>query len=302
VLDPISKPGEIAMTALRERMIEDLQLHGLSASTQTLYVQAVRQFSEYYHKAPDKINEEELRQYFLYLSKVKKVAPSTLTIALCGIKFFYEQTLQVHWSAFKLIRPAHEEKLPVVLSVDEVRRVLACVRRQRFRVCLSTIYASGLRIQEGVNLKVKDIDSERGVIHVCQGKGNKDRYVPLPKPILKMLREYWVIHRHPVWLFPSFFRLGELPSVEASQMGVRGVQEAFQGAILKSGVEKEATVHTLRHSYATHLLEAGVNLRMIQSYLGHTSLKTTARYLHLTPTTNKQAVQSIEQVMENLWG
>jgi len=144
------------MTALRERMIEDLQLHGLSERTHALYVLAVRQLADHYHKSPDQISEEELRQYFLFMSKVKKVAPSTLTIALCGIRFFYENTLQVHWAAFQLIRPAHEEKLPVVLSIAEVYQMLECVRRPRFRGCLSTIYACGLRIDEGVHLQVKD--------------------------------------------------------------------------------------------------------------------------------------------------
>ncbi len=168
------------MTALRERMIESLHLHGLSEITQKVYVRAVRQLAEHYHKPPDQIDEEEVRQYFLYLSQVRRISPSTLTIALCGIRFFYERTLKVHWDALQLIRPAREEKLPVVLSVAEVRRILERVRRLRYRVCLSTIYACGLRIQEGIQLQVKDIDSERGVIHICRGKGNKDRYVPLP--------------------------------------------------------------------------------------------------------------------------
>jgi len=290
------------MTALRERMIDDLQLHGLSERTQALYVQTVRKLAEYYHKSPDQISEEELRQYFLYLSRVKKVAPSTLTVALCGIKFFYEQTLHKQWATFNLIRPPREEKLPVVLSIAEVRLILACVRRPRFRVCLSTIYACGLRIQEGVHLQVKDIDSERGVIHVCRGKGNKDRYVPLPQPILDMLRQYWVTHRHPVWLFPSIHGLGERPIAEAGPVHVRSIQHVFQRALQKSGIAKEATVHTLRHSWATHLLEAGVNLRVIQEYLGHASLQTTTIYTHLTPKTDEQASQSIKRVLDELWG
>jgi len=289
------------MTALRERMIDDLQLRGLSESTQASYLQAVRLLAEYYHKSPDQINEEELRQYFLYLSKVKQVAPSTLTVALCGIKFFYENTLQVHWNAFQLIRPAKEEKLPVVLSIDEVHRILSCVRRPRFQACLTTIYACGLRIHEGTRLQVKDIDSGRGAIHICQGKGNKDRYIPLPQSVLEMLRQYWSTHRHPVWLFPAVHKLGDRSISEIGPVQVWNIQRVFQRALQKSGVEKEATVHTLRHSYATHLLEAGVNLRVIQAYLGHASLKTTAIYTHLTPKTDEQALKSIEQVMEHLW-
>jgi site-specific recombinase XerD len=290
------------MTALRERMLEDLQLHGLSESTQALYVQAVRKLAEYYHKSPDQISEEELRQYFLYLSQVKKVAPSTLTINLCGIKFFYEQTLQVQWAALKLIRPPRETKLPVVLSISEVRRILDCIRRPNFRICLSTIYACGLRIQEGVHLQVKDIDSKRGVLHVCRGKGNKDRYVPLPEPILERLRQYWVMHRHPVWLFPAIYGWKTRPVLEAGPLHVRSIQRVFERALQKSGIEKEATVHTLRHSWATHLLEAGVSLRVIQEYLGHASIQTTTLYTHLTPKTDEQANQSIKRVLDDLWG
>ena len=285
-------------------MIDDLQLHGMDCQKvpRDCMCRLYGNWRSTIISRQTRSTRQNSANIFLYLSKVKKVAPSTLTISLCGIKFFYEQTLQVHWTTFQLIRPAREEKLPVVLSIAEVRRVLECVRRPRFRVCLSTIYACGLRIQEGVQLQVKDIDSERGVIHVCRGKGNKDRYVPLPKPILEMLRQYWGIHRHPVWLFPSFFKLGERPKLETNPMHARGVQRAFQGALRKSGIEKEVTVHTLRHSWATHLLEAGVNLRVIQAYLGHASLATTSIYTHLTPKTDEQALKSIERVLENLWG
>ena len=171
------------MNVLPARMIEDLQLHGLSTSTQALYVQAVRQLAEYYRKPPDQITEEELRQYFLYLTKDKQVAPSTFRIALCGIKFYYECTLHRQWKTLELVRSPKENKLPVVLTIDEVHRILGCVHQLRFQVCLSTIYACGLRIQEGVHLQVKDIDAERGVIHICNGKGGKDRYVPLPELI-----------------------------------------------------------------------------------------------------------------------
>jgi len=191
------------MTALRQKMIDDMQLHGLSARTQEAYVRAVRQLVEHCHKPPDQIGEEEFRQYFLYLKNIRKVSRSTCTIALCGIKFFYEQTLQRPWRTFELIRPAPEHKLPVVLSVPEVGRVLTCVHLQRYRVCLSTIYACGLRLLEGVHLQVKDIDGERKLLPVSQGKGNKDRYVPLPESCLGMLRQHWLTHRNRLWLFPS---------------------------------------------------------------------------------------------------
>ena len=289
------------MTALRERMIEDLGLHGLSIQTQKLYVAAMRKLAEYYHKSPDQITEEELRQYFLHLSNVRRVSASTLTVALYGIRFFYEHTLHKEWKILDLVHPPNEKKLPVVLSVEEVRQILGCVNFLQYRACLGTIYACGLRIQEGVHLQVKDIDAERGVIHIRNGKGAKDRYVPLPQPILKLLRRYWVTHHHPVWIFPSHWGVRGHPAQAAQPMTVRGVQRAFQGALQESGIQKVATVHSLRHSYATHLLEAGVNLRVIQSSLGHTSPNSTAIYTHLTPIIMGQAAEAIQQVLEHIW-
>jgi len=283
------------MTTLRQKMIEDMQLHGFAERTQTSYMQAVRQLAEYYNKPPDQISEEELRQYFLYLKNVKKVSRSTITLALCGIKFFYERTMQRQWATLALVRPQREKKLPVVLSVEEVHQILARVRRWRYRVCLSTIYACGLRLQEGLHLQLSHIDGGRQMVHVCHGKGGKDRYVPLPQPILEMLRQYWGTHRDPVWVFPSTHQTVKGP------MDASGLQRAFHGALVDSGVQKPATVHTLRHSYATHLLEAGLNLRIIQTYLGHASPNTTAIYTHLTQPSEDLAIQAVNRVVAGLW-
>jgi site-specific recombinase XerD len=281
-------------------MIEDLQLRGLAVRTQTSYVQAVSQLAAHYRKSPDRISEEELRQYFLFLKNVKHVARSTHTLALCAIKFFYEHTLKREWHTLDFVRPAQEQKLPVVLSMQEVGRILNCVHYARYRVCLTTIYACGLRLLEGVSLQVKDVDGQRKMIHVRQGKGGKDRYVPLPDSALVMLRQYWTTHRNSVWLFPSIHPL--LVLEQTSQfMHESGVQRAFRAALQESGVKKNATVHTLRHSYATHLLEAGVNLRIIQGYLGHASPKTTAIYTHLTSVVNAQASETINDIVERLW-
>ena len=283
------------MTALRQKMIEDMQLHGFAERTQEAYLLAVRQLAKYYRKSPDQIDEEELRQYFLFLKNEKHAARATCTIALCGIKFFFERTLGREWKTFEFLRPAKEKKLPVVLSVAEVGRVLACVHRQRYRVCLTTIYTCGLRLLEGVRLPVKAIDGERQLLHISPGKGGKDRYVPLPSACLKMLRGHWLTHRNPVWLFPS-------PREDANQpMNESGVQRAFCAAVQASGIHKLATVHTLRHSYATHLLEAGVHLRIIQSYLGHASPATTVIYTHLTSITETQTRDTIEKLVASLW-
>src|SRR5712691_9831157 len=191
------------MTELRKRMIECLQLRGLSERTQEAYVRAVRQLSEHYHKSPDLITEEELRQYFLYLKNVKHHSRPTMTIAISGIRFFYEQTLQRNWAIFGIVRPAPEKKLPVILSLAEVRQILGRIRLLRYQVCLTTIYSCGLRLQEGTHLQVADIDSARMMIHVRHGKGAKDRYVPLPERTLELLRQYWQTHRNPVLLFPA---------------------------------------------------------------------------------------------------
>lgn len=283
------------MTVLRQKMIEDMQLHGFAIRTQEAYLSAVSQLAKHYRKAPDQINEEELRQYFLFLKNEKHAARATCTLALCGIKFFFQHTLGREWKTFDFLRPPKEKKLPVVLSAAEVGRVLARVQRQRYRVCLTTIYACGLRLLEGVRLQVKDIDGERQLLHIDQGKGGKDRCVPLPLPCLQMLRQHWLTHRNPVWLFPSSFEEAKQPMHET------GVQRAFHAALQESGVHKKATVHTLRHSYATHLLEAGVNLRIIQSYLGHASPITTAIYTHLTSTTDAQTSDMINKMVANLW-
>lgn len=289
------------MTVLRQKMIEDMQLRALSARTQEAYMRAVRQLAEHYHKSPDQISEEELRQYFLYLKNVKQVSRSTQTIALCGIKFFYEHTLERAWHTLEFVRPAKEKKLPLVLSVEEVGRVLNCVQHQRYRVCLTIIYACGLRLLEGVRLPVKDIDSQRKMLHIRQGKGAKDRYIPLPERSLKMLRRHWRTHRNRVWLFPALRANLSSPQEAGKPMNESGVQRAFRAAVRESGIHKKATVHTLRHSYATHLLEAGLNLRIIQGYLGHASPTTTAIYTHLTSTTQAQSLIMIDDLVARLW-
>jgi len=288
------------MTQLRQRLIEDLQLRGMSARTEQMYVRAVRQLAQHYHKPPDQISDEELRQYFLYVKNVKHWSRSGTTIALCGLKFFYEHTLQRSLATLQLVRPPREKKLPVVLSREEVRQILAQVRLLRYRTCLTTIYACGLRLQEGTHLQVSDIDSARQLIHVHHGKGGKDRYVPLPDSTLELLRQYWKTHGNPVWIFPASGRGGIHRPTAERPMPIGNVQDAFGAALRASGIGKKASVHTLRHSYATHLLEAGINLRLIQEYLGHNSPQTTALYTHLTSKAQEMATQVIHRLMEGL--
>lgn len=289
------------MTHLRQRMLEDMQLRGFSARTQECYVAAVRQLAEHYHRSPDKLSEEDLRQYFLYLTNEKRVARATATIALCGIKFFYERTLRKHWTTLQFVRPLREKKLPVVLSRDEVRRILGGVRISVYRACLTTIYACGLRLLEGAHLQVPEVDSGRMLLHI-HGKGKQDRYVPLPEPTLELLRGHWRTHRSPVWLFPAPTRHGLQHALAHAGGPVTrsSLQSAFRRALQRSGIAKRAHVHTLRHSYATHLLEAGVNLRIIQETLGHRSARTTQVYTHLTREVQATLTDPLNQLMQGL--
>jgi site-specific recombinase XerD len=280
-------------------MLADMQLRGLAPKTQEAYLRAVRQLAEHSGKSPAQISEEELRDYFLYLKNEKKASRSACTIALCGIKFFFENTLKRQWHTFNLVRPPKEKKLPVVLSREEVKSILGQIKRFQYQACLSTIYACGLRLNEGLQLQVRDIDSKRHVLHIRHSKGHKDRYVPLPTSTLTLLRQQWTSHRHPVWLFPSSH--GHQQTVN-KPICASGVQRAFKAAAQTSGVNKAVTVHTLRHSWATHLLEAGINLRFIQLWLGHKSLQTTAIYTHLTRPAETLATTTINRLMADLPG
>ena len=288
------------MTPLRQRMIEDLQLRGLSERTQEMDVRAVRQLAEHDHTSPERITEEELRDYFLYVKHVKHYSRSASTIALCGITFFYEHTLKREWTTLTFVRPPQEHTLPVILSLEDVHTILQCVRLPRSRACLRTISACGLRLQEGTHLQVPDSDSARMVVHVRCGQSAKDRSVPLPQQTLTSLRAYWKTHCHPVWLFPAPGRGGIGMATASTPMPRNSVQDAFRAALKASGIQKRASVHTLRHSSATHLLEAGVHLRLIQEYLGHNSPTTTALSTHLTITAEAMARQALTELVANL--
>jgi len=289
------------MTPLRKRMIEDMQLRGLSARTQEAYARAVWQLAQHYQRRPDQLGDEELRQYFLYLTNERKIARPTATIALCGLKFFYQQTLKQEWPTLRFVRPAREWKLPVVLSRKEVRRILREVRIPVYRACLTTIYSCGLRLLEGSRLQVADVDSGRMLLHI-HGKNKQDRYVPLPESTLKLLRAHWRTHRSPLWLFPAPTRHGLAHSLahDGGPVTRSSLQSAFRAALKGSGIAKRAHVHTLRHSYATHLLEAGFNLRVIQDHLGHRSPRTTAIYTHLTREVRAALTEPLNQLMEDL--
>lgn len=288
------------VSPLRKRMIEDMQLRGFTRKTQLSYVRAVEGLTRFHRRSPDKLSDEEIRRYFVHLTCERKLARQTVTIALCGIKFLYESTLRRDFTVTGVPRPKREKKLPVVLTRGEVRAILSRVTEVRHRACLSLIYACGLRLGEACRVQVADIDRARGVLHVRQAKGAKDRYVPLPPSILPLLAACWRTHRNPAWLFPAVGRGGIHGGTSGQHAPLGTVQQVFRAALAVSGVRKHVSVHSLRHSYATHLLEDGVNLRLIQTWLGHNSPTVTAVYTHLTEQATSSAAQQVGRLMSDL--
>jgi len=273
----------------------------LGPRTAKSYWACVRQLSEHFSKSPDRISPEELRQYFIFLKTEKQVARQTSTQALCAIKLFWEKTLRRPWpEEVELVRANPHFKLPVVLSAKEVRKILGCVDALDHRVCLIAIYSCGLRLGEGLGLRVEDIDGERMLLHIRGGKGNRDRYVPLPGHTLDLLRQLWRTHRHQHLLFPARGRGGAGASTATTPMDRSTLQLAFRKALKKSAVKKACHIHSLRHSYATHLLEQGENLRQVQVNLGHVSPVTTAVYAHLTSLSKTAHQKRLDQFMADL--
>jgi integrase/recombinase XerD len=289
------------MTPLRQQMITALQLSGKGERTQQSYVREVRLLAQFYRKSPDRISELELQRYFLHRKNVDGLAPASMRICYSGIRFFYQHVLQRDWHTLTLMRAPTAHRLPAVLSVEEVRRLLTSATPFHNQVYFTTVYSLGLRLQEALALQGSDIDGPRLQVHIHRGKGAKDRYVPLPKETLLLLRTYWKTHRHQTWLFPATGRDHHQSPTATSPMRRTSVQGAFRTAKHRAGITKTGVaIHTLRHSYATHLLEAGVNPRLIQRYLGHTQLETTMVYLHLTHKGQEDAYERLNALMHGL--
>ena len=288
------------MTDLFTRFSEDLQLKGLSPKTIKMYTRSVRQLTNHYHKSPEKISDEELRKYFLYNKNERKWSRVASTISLCGIKYLYTLTLKREWTNLKFIRPEKEKKLPVILSRQKVSAILNHVQFPHHRACLKVIYSLGLRIGEGTNLKVSDIDSDRMFVHIHSAKGNKDRYIPLPKRTLDILRAFYKMHRNSDWIFPAPGRGGQKMPSNNKPIPISSIQIAFKEACKKARIKKKVSVRHLRHSYATHLLEAGVNLRYVQQYLGHDDPKTTMIYTRLIKQDLAEPTRILNELMCNL--
>ena len=261
------------MTPLRQRFIEDMQLRGLSPATQRQYIHYVAGFAEFYRLSPEHLDLEAVRQYELYLLHEKKISPESINTFVSAVQFLYLVTLEMPWGKACFPRVKRQQRLPVVLSRQEVEHFFRHVPGLKYRAVLMACYGAGLRISEAVALRVIDIDSRRNLIRVRQGKGAKDRYVMLSPRLLAVLRVYWRAARPRNWLFPSWRQERHITSGAVSQ--------ACRDACQQSGLPKRITAHTLRHSFATHLLEDGTDSRVIQALLGHARLETTARYLRV---------------------
>jgi site-specific recombinase XerD len=262
------------MTPLRRRMIEDMQVRNLAPHTQRSYLQQISQFARHFGKSPEILGPDDIRAYQIHLSRERQLSASSMLVAVAAIRFLYKVTLKRGWSIDDVVPTCRKpQRLPVVLSRDEVSRFLDAVEIPKHRVILTICYAAGLRISEAVRLAPAAIDSQRMVIRVEAGKGRKDRYVMLSPKLLDLLREYWRAARPKLWLFP-----GDLPGQPITPSAVELVCRKARDT---AGIQKPVTPHSLRHAFAVHLLEAGADLRTIQLLLGHRSLSTTARYLRL---------------------
>jgi len=285
------QPKEDTVTPLRKKMLEDMQLNGLSERTQESYVGAVKRLADHYNRPPDRLSEQEIRQFFLYLIESKKLSKSTITVYLSGIKFFCEKTLGKTMPIFELVRPKRRKKLPTVLSLEEIKSILSQIRAPVIKMVLIMTYSCGLRISEATHLKVTDVDMARMQVKVT-GKGGKDRYVPLAQRTKALLLAYLKKGPPAKWLFTAKLTKGPC--------GLSTVQKAFKLAVKQAGITKPATVHTLRHSYATHLLENGIDIRIIQMALGHKHPSTTMVYAHLTAKSTNAYCRVVDVIMSSL--
>ena len=276
------------MGQLRDRMEQDLKLKDVSASTRRIYLIYATKFVAYYRRCPSEINEQEIRRYLLHLIQVEMISHGTYRQVLAALKFLYTVTLGQCWKIRQIPFPKHRRTLPVTLRVDQVAAVLAAIRSVKYRVLLMTMYAAGLRISEACRLRVEDIDSKRMVIRVRDGKGGKDRFTVLPQRLLQVLRQYWQIDKPRGWLFPG--------KTQEGYSNPRSVRIAFKIAVAQAGVTGNYTPHALRHSFATHLLDAGTELVVLQALLGHSRLKTTAIYTHVSTATIRRTVSPLEQL------
>jgi site-specific recombinase XerD len=276
------------MTQLRQAMIQAMELRQFSKHTQEAYIRSIKQLSIYYKRSPDNITEDEVQAYILYLAKERNLSWNTCNTTVSSVRFFNKAILKKQHDTFYLPFAKKQQCIPDIFTKEEIRLFFDTIKRPKYRALFMTIYSAGLRVSEAVNLTIHDIDSQGGVICVRQGKGKKDRYVPLPIRLLTTLREYWKISKAEHWLFSGFDK--------TKPYSVRGVQHAFNRIKEKAGITKKVTVHSLRHSFATHMLEAGTNIVSIKQILGYSSINSTLRYTRFS----KEIVRHLPSPIENI--
>lgn len=280
-----------------------VELKDYRPRTKETYFHYVRKLAEHLQCDPSTLSQDQLREYFLFLRQHKKFGGSSMHLARASLRSFFRECLKsgADWTVFEEVQVRRPEPLPFVLSREEVAAVLNAVREPRFRACLRLIYHCGLRVGEAVRIEVGHVDSSGTRIHVRFAKGGKDRYVPIMAAMIEELRHWWKQHRHPRFLFPSPGRgwadrsesLTQSMQRAVEPMSVSSVQMAFRLARAASGIKPQATIHTLRHSYATHMLEQGASIRSLSAYLGHESIETTAIYLHLTAVSEAKTQEAL---------
>ena len=278
------------MGKFHDLMERELRIRGFTDSTRACYLDNMKRFVRHFMRPPDTLTAEDVKNYQLYLVQERGVCWSTFNTHVCALRFFYREVLEVDWDVERIPLQKSRRRLPVVLSRQEIRRLLDATTTFRDRAILMTLYAAGLRTGECVRLRVSDIDSDRMVIRVHQGKGRKDRYVMLSPRLLVNLRRHWRAHRSTLWLFPA-------PKDPSKPLCRHLVGKFFQAARKRAGITKDVSPHSLRHSFATHLLERGVNLRVIQRLLGHRSLRTTEIYTHVAETCVRETASPLDDLL-----
>ena len=289
------------MENIFQSVAQDLQLASYSPRTVEAYSYHVKKFLEYFGKDPKTITEDEIKQYFLYLKYTKNLSGSASAQAISGIKFMFQKTLDMDFKVFGIVKNPRGKKLPIILTREQVKKVLTSVRILRHRACLTLIYSCGLRLHEAVSMAPADIDSKRRLVHVKNGKGQKDRLVPLPTSTLNILRAHYKTHRNPNFIFPAPGRGGVNEKLSDKHLPDSSIQTVLKKALREVNIIKNVSVHNLRHSYATHLLEAGIDIRIIQKYPGHKSITSTMIYTHLTPIIAENVQHKVDLLMSELF-
>jgi len=282
--------------ALYQKMSEDLQLTSKAKRTHDGYLREIRKLADHYRLSPDRITEAQLRTYFLHLKNVRHFAAGSLTVTLSAFKFFYRITCPRDWVTLEQLKVKGPKTLPEVITIKQVHQIIDACTSERMAVFFWTVYSLGLRLDEALNLQIGDIDSQRMMVHIHRGKGAKDRYLPLASSTLRQLREHWKTHRNSTLLFPAEGRQHCGMTTAKTPMAPTTPQDAIKLITTEMNFGKKVSTHTLRHSYATHLFEAGVSLKTIQKYLGHSSLQTTLVYIHITETAEADARNTVEQL------